>query len=66
LLEADLSEISPQFTFRKGAALFPVSQVVEPVAPVLSRGAGKFVTYNVFLEAYWPRFSQTLKKGLGE
>jgi hypothetical protein len=66
LLEADLFELSPQFTFRKGTVLSPVSQTVEPVTPGPSRGAGKLVTYSVFLESCWPHFSQTLRKGLGE
>ncbi|KAF8222237.1 hypothetical protein L208DRAFT_1381918 [Tricholoma matsutake] len=66
LLEADLAELSPQFTFRKGTALSPAYHAVEPVTPVRSssRSAGKFVTYDVFLESYWPHFSQTFRKGL--
>src|ERR1700733_14868014 len=65
MLEADFSDPLPQITINKGVALPPVSQAVEPVTPVYSRGAGKLVTYSVFLESCWPHFSETLRKGLG-
>jgi len=64
MLEADLSESSPQFTFRKGAALSPISQALGPVTSVPSKDAGKLVTYSVFLESFWPHVSQSLRKGL--
>lgn len=62
MLEADFSDPLPQFTFKKGVAL---SEAIEPVTPAYSRGAGKLVTYSVFLESCWPHFSETLRKGLG-
>ncbi|KAF4623894.1 hypothetical protein D9613_001576 [Agrocybe pediades] len=33
-------------------------------AAVLTFRNGRLITYDVFLESYWPHFSQTLKKGL--
>ncbi len=39
--------------------------VNENTSSSLDLNKGRFITYEVFLASYWPHFSQTLTKALG-
>lgn len=58
MLEADLSQTSRDYSSPDPKQAFGI-QAKNEKKP-------RFITYPVFLDAYWPHFNQKLTKGLGK
>lgn len=52
LLEADMPDVSPGDVDSDDGTKFSKTS--------------KLISYSTFLDAYWPHFTQSLKKGLGD
>lgn len=67
LLEADLSETRSNFESREPAPdVNPAGAVLDVTSnDYMQQRRRSFVSYGVFLEAYWAHFPQQWTKGLG-